>query len=252
MQQLAYPLSILARAIAYRNLSSASLHVGLSQPQLSRLIAKLEKELGMELLNRQVKRKSAWTPQAMKLAELFQENQRRLEHSLRALQSNQRVRQVHIGTLEGLADTAISYSKKLFDQASLELVFIDVFDRNELESKFLSGDLDVILNTRVPSQAKPRYLHICGYQSLDVIEKSKAFTLYSTFEFNLRTKPKRLASEKSVVSNSLYVRKEWLKKYGGSGTIPSELVDQARDGYGEVMLIGGDWLDPHIWQTLSE
>jgi len=252
MQQLSYPLSVLARAVAYRNLSSASLHVGLSQPQLSRLIAKLEKELGMELLDRQVKRKSAWTPQAMKLAELFQENQRRLEHSVRALQSNQRVRQVHIGTLEGLADTAITYSKKLFDEAALELVFVDVFDRNELESKFLAGDLDLILNTRVPSQAKPRYLHVCGYQSLDVIEKSKAFTLYSTFEFNLRTKPKRLANEKTLVSNSLYVRKQWLEKFGGSGTVPSELVAKASKGFGEVMLIGGDWLDPHIWQVLSE
>src|SRR5947209_3185861 len=96
--ELNYPLSVLAKAVAYRNLSSASLHVGLSQPQLSRLISQIEKELGVELLDRKVKRKSSWTPQAMKLAELFHDNQLRLEHAIRCIQSDQRVRQVHFGT----------------------------------------------------------------------------------------------------------------------------------------------------------
>jgi hypothetical protein len=252
MTDLTYPLSILVRAVAFRNLSSAALHVGLSQPQLSRLIAKIETELGVELLNRTVKRNSSWTPQAMKLAELFQENQRRLEHSIRALQSGQRARQVHIGTLEGLADTAMIYSKKLFEKADLELIFIDVFDRNELEAKYLAGDLDLILNTRVPSHAKPRHILVCGYQSLDMLEKSKAYTLYSTFEFNLRTRPKRLANDKTVVSNSLYVRREWMERYGGHGSMPSALIDKPKRGFDEVYLIGGDWLDAHIWQVLNE
>src|ERR1035437_5882703 len=108
MTSLSYALSLLSRAVAFRNLSSASLHVGLSQPQLSRLIAKLEAELGMELLDRKVKRKSNWTPQAIQLAELFTQNQRRLENSIRGLQTNQRARQIHIGTLEGLAEVAVS------------------------------------------------------------------------------------------------------------------------------------------------
>lgn len=252
MTTLTYPLSVLTRAVAFRNLSSASLHVGVSQPQLSRLIAKIEKELGVELLDRTVKRKSSWTPHAMKLAELFQENQRRLEHSIKALQSGQRARQVHIGTLEGLSDAAMKYSKVLFEKADLELIFIDVYDRNELEAKYLAGDLDLILNTRVPSHAKPRHISVCGYQSLDMLEKSRAFTLYSTFEFNLRTKPKRLAQEKTIVSNSLYVRRYWMENYGGHGSMPSALVDKPKKGFDEVYLIGGDWLDAHIWQVLAE
>src|SRR6516225_5940421 len=109
MTSLNYALSLLARSVAFRNLSSASLHVGLSQPQLSRLIGKLERELGLELLDRRVKRKSAWTPQALQLAEIFQENQRRLDHSIRELSSSQRVHHIHVGTLEGLADTAVAY-----------------------------------------------------------------------------------------------------------------------------------------------
>src|ERR1700722_16048239 len=119
MTHLSYPLSVLAKAVAYRNLSSASLHVGLSQPQLSRLIAKLESELNMELLDRRVKRKSSWTPQAIQLAELFTQNQRRLENSIRSLQTNQRARQVHIGTLEGLSEAAIHLAHLLFVKGGL-------------------------------------------------------------------------------------------------------------------------------------
>src|SRR4051812_13999919 len=116
MTRLAYPLSILVRSVAFRNLSSASLHVGLSQPQLSRVIAQLEKELGMELLNRQVRRKSSWTAQALQLAELFEQHQRRLDQAVRGLQSENTPRSIHIGTLEGLVDIAITLAGKLFDR----------------------------------------------------------------------------------------------------------------------------------------
>src|SRR5690349_16007051 len=146
MTNLNYALTLLARSVAFRNLSSASMHVGLSQPQLSRLIAKLERELGMELLDRRVKRKSNWTPQAIQLAELFTQNQRRLEASIRALQTNQRARSAHIGTLEGLSDVAAKMAAILFDKADLKTIFVDVYDRSDLEGKFLSGDLDLIVN----------------------------------------------------------------------------------------------------------
>lgn len=252
MTQLNYPLSILARAIEFRNLSSASLHVGLSQPQLSRLVAKLERELGMELLDRRVKRKSSWTPNAMKLADVFRNSERRLDHSVRALQTGQRLKQIHIGTLEGLAATAITFGKRLFDEAALELVMLDVYDRNELEAKFLAGDLDLIINTRLPSPAKPRYLRVCGYQSLDVVEKNPEFSLFSTFEYNIRPiRQRRTDHNKTMVSNSLFVRRTWLDLYGGHGTIPSDLYEKQKKGCDEVYLIGGDWLDAYIWNLLK-
>lgn len=253
MTSLSYALSLLSRAVAFRNLSSASLHVGLSQPQLSRLIAKLESELGMELLDRKVKRKSSWTPQAIQLAELFTQNQRRLENSIRSLQTNQRARQIHIGTLEGLADVAVGMGHTLFKQAELKLVYVDVFDRSELEGKFLSGDLDLILNDRFPSPAKPRYSQVIGYQSLGLVESNAGFSLFSSFEFNVRTRQKNPSSEgKVLVSNSLYVRKLWLEKFGGTGTMPSGLIEKFKKGLEEVLLIGGDWLDPQIWQALQK
>jgi DNA-binding transcriptional LysR family regulator len=253
MQALEYPLSILARAVEYRNLSSASLHVGLSQPQISRLVGQLEAALGMELLNRRVKRKSSWTPQALQLAEIFKNNQRRLEHSIRSLQTNQRARQVHIGTLEGLADEAVHLSHLIFDKAGLALVFVDVFDRSELEAKFLSGDLDLILNTRFPSPTKPTYSKIIGYQALNDVRDESPYQLFSSFEFHLRHRPKPPArATKILVSNSLSVRRLWFEKYGGSGSLPSALVPKPRKDLDEVYLIGGEWLDPVIWRVLEE
>lgn len=252
MTNLNYALSLLARSVAFRNLSSASMHVGLSQPQLSRLIAKLERELGMELLDRRVKRKSNWTPQAIQLAELFTQNQRRLETSIRALQTNQRARSAHIGTLEGLSDVAAKMAGVLFDKAELKTVFVDVYDRSDLEGKFLSGDLDLIVNDRLPAQAKPRYQRVIGYQNLNMVETNSKFTLFSPYEYHIRHRQKAPGKEsKTLVSNSLYVRKLWLETNGGTGTVPSALFDKPRKGADEVLLIGGDWIDPHIWEALG-
>jgi LysR family transcriptional regulator, transcriptional activator for aaeXAB operon len=252
MTSLSYALSLLSRAVAFKNLSSASLHVGLSQPQLSRLIAKLESELGMELLDRRVKRKSSWTPHAIQLAELFSQNQRRLENSIRSLQTDQRARQVHIGTLEGLSEAAIQLAHQLFSKGGLKLVHVDVFDRSELEGKFLSGDLDLIINSRFPGPAKPRYARVIGYQNLSQVPSDSGFALFSSFEFNVRARQKLPGKDsKALVSNSLFIRRLWMDKFGGTGSMPSALSEKAKKGFEDIYLIGGEWLDPHIWRTLG-
>ncbi len=253
MISLTYPLSVLSKAVAFRNLSAASMHVGLSQPQLSRLVATLEAELEMELLDRKVKRNSTWTPQALRLAELYHETNRRLDLSIRALQSDHHAKQIHIASLEGLADEAIRIAERLLKGQAVETVFLDIYDRSELEAKFLAGDVDLIVNTRVPRQAKPRFLKVLGYQSLDRIEAESPYELFSSYEFNKRARAKKRGpQEKSyLVSNSLYVRRTWLQKFGGSGSLPSALTDKNRKGLDEVLLIGGDWLEPRLWKILS-
>jgi molybdenum-dependent DNA-binding transcriptional regulator ModE len=261
INQLTYPLSVLVKAVEFKNLSSASLHVGLSQPQLSRMIAKLEEELGVELLNRQVKRKSSWTPRAAQLAHLFERHQRRLDHAIHALQSSQVVRQIHIGTLEGLTDLAVTLSRRLFEKLGLETVTLDVFDRAELEARFLSGDLDVILNTRTVSRGKPKYQHVCAFQALEHVERPGDFQLYSTFEQSQRARKKaattrdhsgRPSATPTIVSNSLYVRKTWLDRYGGKSSMPSSTTDKPKRGSDEILLLGGEWLDPRVWTVLCE
>src|SRR5262245_50077515 len=141
MAQIYYPLSVLARAVAFKNLSAASQHVGLSQPQLSRLVMKLESEVGLRLLDRSVKRKASWTADALHLAHAYEQNRRRLDRSILAMQENRRTRELHIGTLEGLIPAALHMTHRLLEEGELHLTSLDVFDRNELEAKFLAGDL---------------------------------------------------------------------------------------------------------------
>ena len=52
MQNFSHEFSVLRRAVAYKNLTAASQNIGISQPQLSRIVAKLEQELDVKLLNR--------------------------------------------------------------------------------------------------------------------------------------------------------------------------------------------------------
>ncbi len=170
MNELSYPLSILVKAVGFKNLSAASAHVGLSQPQLSRIIAGLEAELGLELLNRQVRRKACWTNEAFKLADTFNRHHRRLESAIKALQSEGKMRVVHVGTLEGLMHAAVEAAHKLFEIVPVEMVTLDVYDRSELESKFLGGDLDLIFTSRIPDRGKPRFKMRIGYQSVESVD----------------------------------------------------------------------------------
>src|SRR5690606_13535732 len=67
MLSLNWDLTVLSRAIQYNNLSGAAQHVGISQPQLSRIVSRLESELGVPLLNRETRRHSTWTAQAHRI-----------------------------------------------------------------------------------------------------------------------------------------------------------------------------------------
>ena len=107
MQHIYYELSVLGKAIHFKNLSAAALHVGLSQPQLSRIIAKIEDELKIVLLDRSAKRKSGWTPVAFQLSVMFEKSSKRLESELAHLSQNQIVAELKIGTLEGLSSFAM-------------------------------------------------------------------------------------------------------------------------------------------------
>lgn len=248
MNEMSYPLSVLVKAVGFKNLSAASSHVGLSQPQLSRIIAGLEDELGFELLNRQVRRKACWTNEALKLAEMYYRHNRRLESAIKSLQSEGKMRVVHVGTLEGLAQAAVSATGELFKIPPVDLVTLDVYDRSELEAKFLSGDLDMIFTTRVPDQGKPKFKHRIGYQSLESVDTDSPYQVFSSFEFNQRRKK---PAPHTLVSNSLAVRKLWMEQFGGHGWLPSELSDKPRRGGEEVMLLAGEWVDSGLWEALT-
>lgn len=252
MQQIYYELSVLSKAIHFKNLSAAALHVGLSQPQLSRIIAKIEDELKVIILDRSAKRKSGWTPIAYQLSEIFQKSVQRLEAELHTITTDQMIAELRIGALEGLMELALKISRQCFEHLGLKKIVLDIFDLSDLEANFLSGNLDVVFTSKSPGRQKFQHLEEFGYQTFEKVETNKQYGVYSTFEFG-RTQKKEIESfEHILISNSLIVKKEWLKTIGGVGYLPGDAKKGRSKDAEPVMMIGSELLSPILWNEIVE
>lgn len=251
MQQIYYELSVLSKSIHFKNLSGAALHVGLSQPQLSRIIARIEDELKIVLLDRSAKRKSGWTPVAFQLAKMFEKSIKRLEGEIQNLSQNQLVNELHIGTLEGLSNFALNTCKHCFDKVGAPRIFIEIYDLNELEAHFLTGNLDIIFTSKTPGKQKFKYLHELGFQVLEKIQTNKNYALFSTFEYGRANKREFDEFKHVLVTNSLTIRKEWFKSFGGTGLMPTEAKRGKSKEHEPVLMIGSDILNPTLWDQVS-
>jgi len=252
MQQIYYELSVLAKAVHFKNLSGAALHVGLSQPQLSRIIAKIEETLKIVLLDRSAKRKSGWTPIAFQLSNMFEKSIKRLEGELHGLSQNQLVHEIHIGTLEGLSNFATNTCKHCFDQIGVAKIYIEIYDLNELEAHFLSGDLDIIFTSKTPGRQKFKYLNELGFQVLEKIQTNKNYALLSSFEHSRANKKDYENFKHVLVTNSLAIRKDWFGTYGGTGFMPTEAKrGKSKEHHEPVLMIGAEILNPLLWQQVS-
>jgi DNA-binding transcriptional LysR family regulator len=251
MQQIYYELSVLAKSVHFKNLSGAALHVGLSQPQLSRIIAKIEDELKIVLLDRSAKRKSGWTPIAFQLSHMFEKSIKRLEGELHSLSQNQMVNEIHIGTLEGLSNFAMNTCKHCFDQIGVSKINLEIYDLNELEAHFLSGNLDLIFTSKSPGRQKFKYLHELGFQILEKIQTNKSYALLSSFEYGRAHKKDFEDFKHVLVTNSLTIRRQWFEAYGGTGFMPTEAKrGKSKEQSEPVMMIGSEILNPNLWQQL--
>ncbi len=252
MQHLYYEMSVLAKAIHFKNLSAAALHVGLSQPQLSRIIAKIEDELKIVLLDRTAKRKSGWTGVAFQLAEIFEKSSRRLDIELQGISNNQMVAELHIGTLEGLSDFAMNTCLQCFEDVGVKKITLDIFDLNELEANFLSGNLDLIFTSKTPGRQKFKYLSEIGFQKLDKIETSNKFAILSSFEYGRAHKKEWDETPHLLVSNSLAIRRAWFDQHGGTGHMPTEAKRGKSKDAEAVLMIGSELLSPVLWDKITK
>ncbi len=252
MHAIHYELSVLTKAIHHKNLSAAALHVGLSQPQLSRIIAKLEDELQVVLLDRSAKRKSGWTPLALQISEIFERTQIRMETELKTVSNDQKIAELRIGTLEGLASFATKMTRLCFDKIKIKKITLDIYDLSELESHFLSGDLDLIFSSKSPGRQKYKHCLEIGYQRLDLIESNPKIGVFSTFEFNRMSDKDKQNFQSVLVSNSLMLRKSWLETVGGTGHLPSEAKKGRLKDQEPVLLIGSELLSPQAWTEIEE
>lgn len=222
---LAWEINVLSKCLAFPNLSVASEHVGLSQPQISRIVKRLEEELQLELLDRQSRRHSHWTPSAMRLVEEFQSLHRDFQNRLHELQHRSDQTKIRIGTLEGLYEPACRIAQELFQGHATENIELNIYDLNELTEHFLGGDLDLVLTSRETGRRKFPIWRQLGYQILDfkgpvraeiIVESPSEDKSVLRFEENI--------TQKVLVSNSLALRSFWIANFGARGRIPSPLL----------------------------
>lgn len=252
MEYLSWDLSILNRAVAYPNLSSASAHVGLSQPQLSRIVAKLESELDLVLLDRETRRKSSWTPTAYRLAEIYGRTFHHFRSEIASLSQGLDPDHFRVGTLEGLIPQALEFCHSLLTHTKVMVIELDVLDQNFLEEKFSKNEIDIIFSMREPGRKKYRYVRILGYQTIEMIEQGQP-RIYSMFEYASmvqKGKPKA----KAFVSNSLSVRQQWFNQFGGTGSLPSTMRPKKTGKKSEVpaLVIAHDALPPLVWSQIEK
>lgn len=253
MEYLNWELSVLSRAVAYSNLSAAAAHVGVSQPQLSRIVSKLEEQLSVSLLNRQSKRTSAWTAAAYRLAEIYSNTLRGFRGELQVLTQGNQVSHLKIGTLEGLQEIAIEFSRFVLEKLPVRTLELDIHDLNDLEEKFARQDLDLIFTSREPGARKFRHIRTLGYQTIEKLRGQAAkVRVMSTFEYG--TESQLLKSghpDRLLVSNSLGVRKRWLETLKASGTLPSKVQRARKSGDSPVLLVGTEELPEKVWSELA-
>ena len=252
MTQLFYELSVLSKAVAHKNLSSASRHVGLSQPQLSRIIKKIEENFSVVLLDRATKRFATWTPAALKLSDFFNRKMRAFDNELESLVLKTQTKQLVVGTLEGLIPVALPAVKSLFE-VGIRLVELDVFDLDRLESLFSRGELDLIFTSREPGRRKFNYVQTIGYQAIETVQSNSRFQIFSTYEYGAKGEPPR-QDARVLISNSLQIRMDWLARFGGTGTLPSEPSRKAKSKKETepVLMVGSDTLSKSIWDQLGK
>ena len=248
-------LEVLSKAVAFQNLSGAAAHIGISQPQLSRIVAKLEEEIGGVLLNREVRRNSSWTPLAHNLSRIYLKSSRHLSSEIEQLVGSTRPVQMRVGTLEGLVPLANRLAETLLSKMSVRIVELDVYDLSPLEEHFLKGDLDFILTVREPGRKKYKNSISLGYQSVDEMTRpGSKVRVRSSFEFGIQAqKDKSKQHDQVLISNSLAVRKDRLASFGGSGFIPSDFRKAKASGKSEhqVHLIGADSVARDFWNELK-
>ena len=263
MDNLHWELSVLSKAIHYKNLSGAASHVGLSQPQLSRIISRLEGELGVVLLDRTARRKSGWTPVAFKIAETYFQTSRKLTQTLQQLTTDDTISHLSIGILEGMISLANNFCRHLFENPKIQTVELNVYDLSELEEHFEKNEIDLIFTCREPGKHKYKYVRNLGYQVIDRTGDGSGPKVFSQFEFanhfharqgkRSAVKDAQGRPTQSLISNSLAVRKTWIEDYGGLGYVPSEVRrKKVDDDDVPVYLIASDLMNPTLWQKFEQ
>lgn len=187
---------------------------------------------------------------AVKLSETYLQNEMTLQASLRKILGQQLFSTLRVGALEGLSILAMNYVHALFNEFDIKEIHLDIFEIGELESHFEAGELDLIFSFKVPGRQKYKNILEVGYQSVNPVNTDGSYMVSSPYEFSqYKLKGKKL-NKKFFLSNSLFLRKKWLKKFKGMGYLPSKIDLKPSQGKLPLYLVGSDLLSPQIWNEV--
>lgn len=250
LSEIAWQLDILSRAVGHRNLSAAASQIGMSQPQLSRVVRALEKSLGVELLDRHSRRTSRWLSQAAEVAEGYRRASSGFAANIQGLRKENWPERVRLLTLEGLMPEALKLAHQILSDARVRRVELDVLDLGLLETQFNSGDCELILTSRAPTRRKLERELLVGYQTF-VSTRSGSVQVLSSFEDSSRKKSQ--STGQAFISNSLAARRLWVEEFGGTSQLPSPPRPAKRVSAGQlpVLLIGADHLPTAFWEKTA-
>lgn len=246
MDHLYWEFSLVARAVNFQNLSDAARNLRISQPQLSRILQRVEEELKVPLLDRSSKKGSRWTSQAKNFSEFILQHRESLTHGLGLLQTNSLPKTFRVAVLEGLIASGIEILKEVQKVNSLERFVFDVLDLEDLESAFGSGLYDVVLSSRKVVAPKKSVHLVLGFQDIEIQNPNSLDWTLSPFEEHTTKLPKNL--KKLFVSNSLQVRDLWSQKQKTLFRKPSVLKKQkGKDSVAALAI-----LSPHLHEDISK
>ena len=249
--KLAWEIEVLSRAIQYPNLSVAATQIGLSQPQLSRILQRVEADLGLLLLERDSKRQVSWKPEAIKLANVYSQISRSWDLELKHLQGSKQLKKIRVGCLEGLSEVATEYIAKVVKlESSLEEIEIESLDLGELEKAFLAQEIDLMLSSRSPGKKKFQYLEVIGHQKFTSFQGTSEWQVKTPFEI---LKDSKLKSKKNIVTKSLWLKTLCRDKLHASAMIPQKLnkkLPKDSQDFVPVFMIARDDFPKELWKEL--
>lgn len=253
MLTLSWELSILSRAVQYENLSGASAHVGLSQPQLSRIIAKLEKTYGVVLLDRKSKRHTSWSANARRISDLYLKTSRVFEDEIRAIETEAKPREIRIAFLEGLMPLAVRLIEHLYRFEGIQFIEANVYDIGLLEERFARGVVDLVLTFREPGRKKYQYVKTLGYQTIDAVKGSGSLQIMSPFEYGQFLTKGSKQTQPVFVSNSLSLRQQMTEGMRASALMPSSVRKNRQSSKDiTVIAIANDAFHEAVWKHLTK
>jgi DNA-binding transcriptional LysR family regulator len=260
VKSLNWDLDVLSRAIGYPNLSAAAAVIGISQPQLSRIIKKLEDDTGISLLDRASRRSSGWTSDASKLADAYQRALRDFNLSLIQVRQNIWRSHVRVGSLDGMSVEALSLCQRILDHESVESVELNIYDLPDLEERFLNQKLDLIFSLREPGKSKLYRTRLLGYQTIEEHGAAGGIQVRSLFEHTTTHGARATRARKSpddtkvLVSNSMAIREKWIRTFAGHGTLPSPIKPKKTNRgleYPALLIAQADMPD-FLWNQILE